>query len=177
MNRIKSHYSPGHWGPVLSVLLLVAGTAGIISDAQAQANQNEMPFTATIRPWGANSLDVTILNESREPITGVTISIGDTAYKFETIYPGSLIPGGRVLEPSYVPGGVGLVREVWNGIGGNELTWLYAATANLTTTPSSRNLITTRFEAPINVADNYGQRIHGYLLAPETGTYTFLDRQ
>jgi photosystem II stability/assembly factor-like uncharacterized protein len=41
------------------------------------------------------------------------------------------------------------------------------------TAPPSSTGSLTRFEAPTNVADNYGQRVRGYLTAPTTGSYTF----
>lgn len=39
--------------------------------------------------------------------------------------------------------------------------------------PSYSKIFTHLFEAPIDVNDNYGQRMHGLLKAPETGMYTF----
>jgi hypothetical protein len=41
------------------------------------------------------------------------------------------------------------------------------------TAPPNSTGSLTRFEAPTNVADNYGQRVRGYLTAPTTGSYTF----
>ena len=38
--------------------------------------------------------------------------------------------------------------------------------------PTSTRSLTT-FEEPMNVADNYGSRIRGYICAPQTGNYTF----
>ena len=56
-----------------------------------------------------------------------------------------------------------ILREVWSNLPG-------VAVADLTTSadfpshPSSTNYVTDFFEAPSDVADNYGQRMHGYLL-------------
>lgn len=138
----------------------------------AFAAQNEMAFTAKIRPWGTASLDLTIQNDTLEPITGLTVSMDGTDHKFSLIYANSLTRSARVLEPLYVQGDIGLVREVWYGPGGEGLGNLtgWAAYPN---SPNNRNMVTGLFEAPSNVADNYGQRIHGYLLAPESGVYTF----
>ncbi len=158
-------------GAVAAALLGLALAVGAGPAAHAQ-QQNEMAFTAKIRPWGDASFDMTIQNDTLEPIVGITVSMDGTDYKFGSIYPGTLSRGGRVLEPLYLPGTNGLVREVWTGIGGNELFWL-TSNPRYPNSPNTRNLITGRFEAPRNVADNYGQRIHGYLIAPETGVYTF----
>jgi hypothetical protein len=64
-----------------------------------------------------------------------------------------------------------ITREVWTGIVGNYVI-------NLTghplypDSPDIREEIIS-FEGPVNWADNYGTRIHGFLTPPETGIYTF----
>ena len=79
---------------------------------------------------------------------------------------------GRFLEyPGTIPSPAFLKREVWTGIGGNNVTDLtniaaYPATPNQTSTLNS-------FEAPTNISDNYGQKVSGYLIAPVTGDYQF----
>jgi len=62
-------------------------------------------------------------------------------------------------------------REFWSGISGT-------AVSNLTSSPSYPNspnstTYTAFFETPSNIADNYGQRLSGYLRAPDSGSYTF----
>ncbi len=91
--------------------------------------------------------------------------------------PGKLVPGavvaGMVLfvVPSRAQT-VGLLREVWEGIDG-------AAVLDLTQSPdfpdhpTSTNFIEDLFEAPTDVLDNYGQRLRGYIVPPQTGNYTF----
>ncbi|MES2567927.1 MAG: PA14 domain-containing protein [Bacteroidota bacterium] len=60
-----------------------------------------------------------------------------------------------------------ILREVWNNVSG-------VAVSNIpvNTSPSASGFITS-FEAPPNVADNYGQRIRGYVCPPVTGNYIF----
>jgi beta-mannanase len=58
-------------------------------------------------------------------------------------------------------------REVWTNVSGSTV-----ASIPLSTSPSSIGMLSV-FEAPQNVADNYGQRISGYVCAPLTGNYTF----
>ncbi|QHT67859.1 T9SS type A sorting domain-containing protein [Rhodocytophaga rosea] len=60
-----------------------------------------------------------------------------------------------------------ILREYWANISGTSLTAI-----PLTKTPTSTSQLST-FEAPSNVANNYGQRIRGYICAPATGSYTF----
>jgi hypothetical protein len=64
-----------------------------------------------------------------------------------------------------------ITREVWTGIGGNYVTDL---TGHLSypDSPNLREEIIS-FEGPINWTDNYGTRIHGFLVPSETGSYTF----
>lgn len=68
------------------------------------------------------------------------------------------------------PGGA-LLREVWTGLSGTAVANLTDAAA-YPATPSSTDLVTA-FEAPSGIGDNYGQRIHGYLVPPVSGAYTF----
>jgi hypothetical protein len=160
-------------GPRAAALLAVLAAMALPGSwSTARAAQNDMAFTAKIKPWGTASFDLTIQNDTLEPITGFTVTMDGTDHKFASIYAGSLTRSARVLEPLYVSGDIGLVREVWNGPGGSSvahlLSWPFYPAS-----PSSRNLVTGTFEAPTDIADNYGQRMHGYLVAPETGFYTF----
>ena len=65
-----------------------------------------------------------------------------------------------------------LLREVYAGIPGVTLADLTNNPA-YPAKPSSTNLITDLFEAPTDVAENYGQRLSGVLTAPIGGQYTF----
>ncbi len=65
----------------------------------------------------------------------------------------------------------GLLREVFSDIGGQQV-------ANLTGHPSfpsqpSDESFLRDFEAPTNVAENYGQRVRGFVVPPQTGNYIF----
>ncbi|RMG87180.1 MAG: DUF11 domain-containing protein [Bacteroidetes bacterium] len=65
-------------------------------------------------------------------------------------------------------GAVGAInREVWTGISGTSV-----AQIPLNTPP---DLEDTRpiFEAPVNVMDNYGTRMRGYICPPQSGNYIF----
>jgi len=66
----------------------------------------------------------------------------------------------------------GLVREVWEGIPGEALS-LLTSWPDYPDHPTSTNLVTDLFEAPVDALDAYGQRMHGYLVAPQTGDYVF----
>ena len=79
---------------------------------------------------------------------------------------------GRFLQyPGTPPVSVALKREIWTGIGGNNVTDL----TNKPNYPNSPNetLTLDSFDAPVNWSDNYGQKVSGYLIAPRSGDYTF----
>lgn len=63
----------------------------------------------------------------------------------------------------------GLVREVWTDMGGYQVIDL-TSNPNFPNNPSSVEVI-DNFDAPYNVEDNYGSRVRGYFIAPETGDY------
>lgn len=65
-----------------------------------------------------------------------------------------------------------ILREVWLGIGGNAVSDL-TNNPNYPAKPSQTNFVSDFFEAPSQFADNYGQRMHGYIVPPVTGDYTF----
>ncbi|MDO1446318.1 SBBP repeat-containing protein [Rhodocytophaga aerolata] len=60
-----------------------------------------------------------------------------------------------------------ILREYWANITGTTVSSI-----PVTATPTTSSQLST-FEAPTNVADNYGQRIRGYICASATGSYTF----
>ena len=66
----------------------------------------------------------------------------------------------------------GLLREVYEGIGGGTVSDLMAADI-FPDSPTQTNYVSELFEAPTDVLENYGQRLRGYLVPPVTGNYTF----
>jgi hypothetical protein len=71
INKIKNRWMAGRGRKLCSALLLAALPLG-----SAWAANNDMAFTAKIKPWGTSSFDFTILNETLEPITAITVSHG-----------------------------------------------------------------------------------------------------
>eukprot|EP00804_Cyclotella_cryptica_P021725 CCRYP_012889-RB/>CCRYP_012889-RB protein AED:0.02 eAED:0.02 QI:1920/1/1/1/1/0.8/5/578/694 len=73
------------------------------------------------------------------------------------------------------PFGVGATLERWTGIGGVTIADLMSGTNSLAKAPSSteclRNLDV--LESPLNIGDNYGLRMKGWLVPPVTGLYQF----
>jgi len=67
---------------------------------------------------------------------------------------------------------VGIYREMFTGINGSAVSDL-TNSVNFPNGATSSNLLTGLFEAPVDVADGYGQRLRAVLVAPYTGSYTF----
>ncbi len=60
-----------------------------------------------------------------------------------------------------------VTREVWKNV-----TGISVSSIPLNTAPTLSTTLTS-LESPVNAGDNFGERIRGYLCAPETGAYTF----
>ncbi|MFN7117841.1 MAG: PA14 domain-containing protein [Saprospiraceae bacterium] len=75
---------------------------------------------------------------------------------------------GTQAPPSSDPG---VIREYWAGIPGSSVSDL-TSNSNYPNTPTSTSILST-FDAPRNVAHEYGQRIRGYLAPTVTGNYEF----
>jgi hypothetical protein len=74
-----------------------------------------------------------------------------------------------VLFTPPVPGSI--TRDFWTGLGGSTVP-------ALTSSPNYPNYPTgtdypVQFEGPTNAMDNYGTRMHGYVIPPVTGSYRF----
>jgi len=76
------------------------------------------------------------------------------------------------VSPASVTG-TGILREWWSNIGsGNAISDL-TGSVNYPDAPDGSEIVTTVFEGPVNWADQYGTRMRGYFLPPQSGTYIF----
>ncbi len=66
----------------------------------------------------------------------------------------------------------GLFREVYYGISGSSVSDLINS-GRLESGPDESGLLTNLFETPVDMADDYGQRVSGLLNPPATGEYRF----
>ena len=64
-----------------------------------------------------------------------------------------------------------LTRQYWNGISGNAVSAL-TSSANYPNNPSGTSYLTS-FQGPTNNGSNYGTRVRGYIIAPQSGNYVF----
>lgn len=77
--------------------------------------------------------------------------------------------GAAVLKIEVIATGGGITRDVWDNVPGT-----LVSDVPLTTTPTSTSAITSLEVAQSSPdADNFGERIRGYITAPQSGTYQF----
>lgn len=142
-------------------IALVSGNSGF-QNWEAQASQKSVPIALVAgRRYYVEALH-------KEGVGGDHVSVAWQGPSFTR----QIIPNGVMEHPLVIPGSVGLKREVWNGISGSAVANLTSASSYTSAQPSGRGAL-TRFEAPTSHGDNYGQRITGLLVAPESGNYKF----
>ncbi len=92
-----------------------------------------------------------------------------------TIKPGEYLlvwASGKNRVPPQTGLRQGVLQQVYLDISGTKVEDLINS-PSYPGSPSYSAIFTQLFEAPTNVNDNYGQRMHGLLKAPATGNYTF----
>jgi hypothetical protein len=92
-------------------------------------------------------------------------------YQIDAVAGATVYPGPVVSFSTYREGTGSILREVWTGIGGGNVTDLYN-NANYPANPSYSDEVGL-LEAPRDFADNFGSRMHGWLHPETSGDYTF----
>ncbi|MGC9450240.1 MAG: S8 family serine peptidase [Oceanipulchritudo sp.] len=69
--------------------------------------------------------------------------------------------------------GTGVRREFFSGISGTLVSNLTSAAKFINNQPDSITILDTLFESPGGVGDNYGQRVRGYFIPPQSGDHVF----
>ena len=82
-----------------------------------------------------------------------------------------VVEGAEMSFKTYREGTGTVLREVWEGIGGVQVPDL-TGNANYPANPSYSEEVTS-LEAPSDFADDFGSRLHGWLLPETSGDYTF----
>ena len=110
-------------------------------------------------------------------LTEATLSSGplapETTYYWRVDeFDGSASHSGGIWSFTTSVGGSGILREYWLAIGAG------TAVADLTNNrlypdkPTGSEILNT-FEGPVDYMDNYGSRLRGWLMPPDSGDYTF----
>lgn len=107
------------------------------------------------------------LSYSNGVITGTPPSGSAGVYQILITMTGPAGTSTSVLNLRVADPGGAIVREYWSGIPGNSIGSIPVGSA-----PSGSGSLSS-LEAPTNFDDDYGARMRGYLIAPETGNYYF----
>ncbi len=83
-----------------------------------------------------------------------------------------VVPTLRLYPTTEIPNGGGLMREVWTGIPGANISSL-TSNANYPNKPASREFITSFECIAQSWEDSFGTRVTGFVRAPVSGSYTF----
>ncbi len=168
------------WAPVLLFLVWFGGSA---AGQTVRINEIMSSNAATVTDDDGDYSDwIELYNAGTGIINLVGWGLSDSyASPFKWVFPDvSVGPGqfllvwasGKDRRPAQGEWVNGVMREVFGNITGTKISSLTQHSA-YPDHPASSRLLTRYFEAPVDESDNYGQKIHGYLQAPATGSYTF----
>ena len=125
---------------------------------------------------------IELYNYGTEPVSLLGFGLSDNpSSPFKWLFPDvTLAPdeyrlvwaSGKDRRPDDTELSQGILRQVYNGIPGILISDL-TSHPTFPDNPTHQGVITTAFEAPRDVGDNYGQRMHGFIRAPFTGNYRF----
>ncbi len=104
-----------------------------------------------------------------------TENTGSASVKLEWASPSrarEVVPKAWLYSTTEVPNGGAVLREVWSGLTGTNLS-VMTSNANYPSKPASREFLTSFECLATNWSDSFGTRVTGYLRAPTNGTYAF----
>lgn len=151
--------------PTVLINELMASNSSVIADEDGDSSD-----------W------VELYNSSDQPVNLVGWGLSDNPSNlYKWIFPEVMLAPGEYLlvwasgkdrAASQTTMRQGIQQEVYLDISGMMVSDLINS-PNYPNSPSYSRVITNLFEAPIDVGDDYGQRLHGLLKAPATGDYIF----
>lgn len=113
---------------------------------------------------------VVLATSAQTPGTAYTVTVNgikDTSAAGNSIAANSTATfTAWVLSPGF------LLREVFSNIGGGVLVADLTNNAKFPSNPDVREYVSL-FETPVDSADNYGEKVSGYVIPSETGNYVF----
>lgn len=83
-----------------------------------------------------------------------------------------VVPTNRLYPTTEVPNGGSLMREVWTGLAGGNISTM-TSNANYPNKPASRDFITSFECIARDWEDSFGTRVTGFIRVPVSGSYTF----
>ncbi len=107
--------------------------------------------------------------ESYSP--GTLVMNSDYYWRIDQIDTSGAVTSGPVWKFTTGNGTGGITWDVWYNISGNYVTNL-TGNSRYPDSPDDTEIMPT-FEGPRDFAENYGSKMYGFLIPPETGNYTF----
>ena len=125
--------------------------------------------------WFVNDVEQSNMNSNQFTLTNLTAEQNNARIKVVATNPfGNVTSNEAKLTVSdpYGASRIGyLLKQTWINIDGTAINDL-TSYSNYPGNPDSIDFI-DQFEIPTNIADKYGVRVSGWIIAPETGNYTF----
>jgi uncharacterized repeat protein (TIGR01451 family) len=112
---------------------------------------------------------------TRTPTPTLSPTIGPSPTPSNTLTPTDTLTPTITLTPTATntPFGLGSIyREYWLSLSASTAVSALTSSPNYPNSPNGCDLLPS-FDAPMNWANNFGTRMHGYLYPPTTGLYTF----
>jgi len=106
------------------------------------------------------------------PMAGNSIEESDYSWRIDEETSAASVIAGNVWTFTTGQGAGVITREVWTDIGNKNYVSDLTGHPRYPDSPNIREEITS-FEGPVDWAEGYGTRIHGFLTPSETGSYTF----
>ncbi len=171
-------------GSVLSPIVTSTSAVTLVSSISLPATASvsvgsTIPLTASVLPsnatnislnWSSSNTSIASVS-SNGTVTG--ISAGSVNITARTTDGSNKSSTCSITVDSYECSATGYITyQLWNNIGSGTAVSDLTSNTNYPNNPTSTSVLTS-FEAPINVSDNFGTRIAGYICAPLTGSYTF----
>ncbi|MBN2269513.1 MAG: hypothetical protein JXN61_02805, partial [Sedimentisphaerales bacterium] len=127
---------------------------------------------ATTAPQYVGNVPTETIDLGLNPLTEYFWRV-DTKLKKLSMPPTTTYTKGEVWSFTTGPKGIGgILREWWFDIGGGDLIADLKNHPDYPDNPTGSDIVNL-FEGPIDLADYYGTRLHGWLYVTTTGDYTF----
>lgn len=155
--------------PHTSTITLASQPSGLTINLDGQPHTTPFSMLAVV------GMQRTLLAPSPQTLSGTNYNFDHWSQGGAASQTITVATSNQTYTATYTAGGTGtscsatgtITRDFWANVTSRVL-----ADIPFNSPPTSTGQLTI-FEAPANVADNYGSRIRGYICPPATGNYTF----
>lgn len=144
---------------------LTGSEPGLVAYYRFDEGFGESPVDAS-----PNGFHATLMPPKAGPVYGQGISHGLSLTYWKNSPLNLILPGGYRTGTNIVGRG-GLLREIYTGASSTIASLTSAA--GYPNQPAGRDLWLNGAATPVNIAEQYGQRLRGWIVPPVSGNYTF----